>query len=194
MNAYRTAHEYMGADEANAFDLVSDILGSMADRLDRSFAWPNRHRWDDFTITLDNASHIPVGRCSANFVPNQAVVCSTGSTVPCSGIYVVIADERATPQFAWAGDGAPSIPSASTFNELGLEALELIGRDDLWLKDEAMTAFAECPHIARLLRTESGWEQRDAPGVAASLVARHAFKTIPATWMLIEQEASSTPF
>ncbi len=192
LNAHMTVREYMGADEVEAFDAVASLVGCVSDRLDSTIPPSNHCGWNDRSMSDEYERQAPFGRFERSFAPNSAFGCATGAAVPRTGIYMDVDDANATLQFAWAGKDAPCMRKASTFNELGVEALNVLGRDRLWRDQAAMRDFIHRPHIARQLEDDGWWPYRDSPSAPALLLGSHAFKTVPATWVLVEaSEAQS---
>ena len=191
MNAHMTAREYMGADEVEAFDAVTSLVGRVSDRLDRTLSLNGHGGWNDHGLSRECDRHALFARLESNFAPNSAFVCATGAAVPRTGIYMALDDPHATLRFAWAGKDAPPMPKASTFNILGLEALEVIGRDRLWRDDAAMRAFINRAHVARQLERDGWWRDRDSPSVPVLLLSSYVFETLPMNWILVEARADA---
>lgn len=142
--------------------------------------------WDDFDFTI-------VWNEQKNEFPRLPkmqlrldITCSDGMKPPRTGVYFPINDPHGAAQFGWTGNDDGKLLQAKTFNELGLDALDHVGRDRLWLDDQAMYQFA------RLDRHKGRFDPRMKvadtfhPALASSAVAREAFVAVPRDWCYVE--------
>jgi hypothetical protein len=114
------------------------------------------------------------------------VSAESGKTPSRTGVYISQNDPNATLQFAWTGNGGGKLRAASTFNEIGLAALEAVGRKDLWLDDEKMFQFATSAKYSDLFRPTIyvlGKEYREFSSFA---VSQEAFINRPCKWYFVE--------
>jgi hypothetical protein len=105
---------------------------------------------------------------------------------PVTGVYVALDDPNATLQFAHTESGGRTLRPANTFNEIGLEALDFVGRDGLWLDHQKMFAFATSKKYAAQFHDELTINETLEPTLARSTVVRAALKTVAVKWYLVE--------
>jgi hypothetical protein len=86
---------------------------------------------------------------SATFRVRTDIEGESGKVPPRTGVYIPQGDPWGTPQFAWAGgdpdeDGGRwydgTLGDAVTFNAMGLEAMESVGRSHIWPWDDGAGA------------------------------------------------------
>jgi hypothetical protein len=91
-------------------------------------------------------------------------------------------------QFAWSGGGRGQLLECTTFNDLGLDAFNRVGRDGLWVDLAKMLdvvkAHPNDPHF--LNDPLSGYAESQTLELASSLVARTAFTSRPCKWYYVE--------
>ena len=72
----------------------------------------------------------------------------SGKVPPRTGVYVAQDDPNAGLQFGWTGSDQghyDALPDAETLNTLGLEALQYVGRENLWFNKAKMDEFCMLP-------------------------------------------------
>jgi hypothetical protein len=114
------------------------------------------------------------------------VTAESSKAPPRTGVYVSSDDPNAALQFAWTGGGGGKLRPASTFNEIGLDALQQVGRKDLWFDGSKMFAFVQSQKYASFFAGKMIIPGKPDPYLAPSLVARSAFTDIPSNWYFVE--------
>ena len=114
------------------------------------------------------------------------VTAESSKVPPRTGVYVSSDEPNAALQFAWIGGHGRKLRLASTFNEIGLDALQQVGRKDLWFDQAKMLAFVQSQKYAPLLAPEVMIDGKPNPCLAPSAVARSAFTDIPSNWYFVE--------
>jgi len=118
----------------------------------------------------------------------------TGKPVPRTGVYVPQDDVYGSPQFGWTGgvcDG--SLDEGRTFNDLGLEAARVVGRDNLWNDSPDLLGFikrAYSHEFEAFLRESRGGrfapEMLDDASWAPAFLSSACFTTRPCKWYFVE--------
>ena len=191
---------WLAPDEQMRFDSMLAELSRRCVYLDDTAykAFP-QSRWDDFgfAVVWKELEHefqrIP------KFELRPEITCSSGSKPPRTGVYLPINDPHGAAQFAWTGDDYGKLLPCQTFNELGVDAINQVGRDRLWLDDQAMFNYAtQRKHNGRFDRSLTSGGIMISK-LAPSSVAREAFVSIPREWCLVEliegefEEIDNTP-
>jgi hypothetical protein len=161
------------------FDELSRYCLPMDLTLDRHTAWNDA----DLALAWRKASRylkrIP------SFELHSEWSADSGQRPPRTGVYAAKDDPHAALQFAWAGDDHGHLLDSSTFNAIGLEALQVIGRDALWLDDDKMCAFIAQSRHQAALKDDSFFDFPVGARFAGGLVARNAFVTRPCRWQYV---------
>lgn len=112
---------------------------------------------------------------------------SSGQHVRRTGVYVPKDDPLGTLQFAWTGGERGALSETRTFNELGREALQAIGRHRIWQPCQASVDFVRRPDVrARLEDHQYMHGDEPDPDLVPSAIARHAFESRPCDWYYVE--------
>jgi hypothetical protein len=173
-------------EEENAFDDIVRAISSYANKIDKTLDDYQDSRWTDFGFVISYKEYhidhpnIPRFRIRAD------VVGESGKTPPRTGVYVSQDDPNASLQFAWAGNGGGKLRASKTFSTIGLAALHMVGRENLWCNDEKMFEFAMLGQHADMFRDTiymQGEEHRDFSSMA---VASAAFINRPCKWYFVE--------
>lgn len=143
-------------------------------------------QWSDFDFSY-TAKQFKI-----NFerIPKTALHCniraSTGDIPPRTGVYLPLNDPHGSAQFAWVGGDRGKLLNCSTFNDLGLDVFNEVGRNALWLDDNAMFKYATLSkHHGRFdSKMSSGGILH--PDLASSAIAREAFISVPREWCFVE--------
>lgn len=144
-------------------------------------------RWDDFCFALawqehaSNFPHLPKLRI------REDISCKTGDIPPKTGVYVSADYPDGALQFAWNGDEYGKLLECTIFNGLGQKALAVVGRNKLWLDEEAMLDFVQKNADATELNEDPFYSESFTPDLAPSLVANNAFTSAPSKWFYVEQ-------
>lgn len=119
------------------------------------------------------------------------VQAETGKKPPRTGVYVPQDDPHGALQFAWAGGDYGALGECSTFNDIGLDALRLVGRAGLWLNDpvndQKMFDFVKRGPHTKVFRSDPNFDDRN-PSVdnAWAWAAGESHTTRPCKWYLVE--------
>lgn len=147
--------------------------------------WPSS-RWDDYSFAYNYPEFSTQFPRIPKFRVRTDVAAESSKVPPRTGVYVSSDDRNAALQFAWTGGGGGKLRPASTFNEIGLDALQQVGRKDLWFDQAKMLAFVQSQKYAPLLAREVVINGKPNPYLAPSAVARSAFTEIPSNWYFVE--------
>ncbi len=104
---------------------------------------------------------------------------------PRTGVYVPQDDPHAALQFRWTGGGYGELGSTYTFNALGLEALQAVGRNGLWGDTQGILRFIQHPQYRDVI-TDLAGRPINSHEIAASALARKAFIARPCKWYFVE--------
>ena len=180
---------WMTPDEQDNFDNQFQAMSWHAGQLDNTVSQHEQAgRWDDFSLTLaaSGRKHDIDRADPLRLRPDILGV--SGTTPARTGVYLPLDDPYGAPQFCWIGNPQGVLLDCNTFNELGLEALASIGRDDLWINKRRMLEFARRhANDPRLTQDPFFDDSISDEDLAPSLVARNAFTTRQCCWMYIEQ-------
>jgi hypothetical protein len=181
--------EWMTPDEQDDFDNQFQAISAHAKNLDDTI---NQHeragRWDDFSLTLAASEYRHIIDQAPLLRIRPDIVCNSAATPIRTGVYLPADDPHGTPQFCWVGNPPGVLLESNTFNDLGLEALATIGRDELWLNETRMLAFAQQhANDPRLTQDPFFDDSISDADLAPSLVARNAFTSRPCHWIYVEQ-------
>lgn len=143
-------------------------------------------RWSDFSF----ACHLPSFMVESPVIPKFRVrtdiTGTTGQQPPRTGVYVAADDPHASLQFSVVNRRSFGLTNASTFSQVGLDALHAVGRDNLWFNDAKMHDFAAnhwmWPQFREFMEV-SGEIHSD---LARGAISLHAFEERPANWHLVE--------
>lgn len=180
---------WMSPDEEQEFDDRMDLITKYAMNIDYTLAKSHKAgRWSDFSLTRMELTH-PSAFDQAPALRLRADVSGqSGAVPPRTGVYLPIDDPYGTPQFCWTGNPAGPLQECRTFNMLGESALSAIGISDLWTNDASMHAFVQDHLTDPILAGDPFFSDSiQDPGLAASLVSRHAFASHPCVWIFVEQ-------
>ena len=142
---------WMTPDEEEVFKKEFEALYDFAEPMDEIAADQRIDYWD--YSDWWKVHHTLFPRLS-KFRVRTDVEGESGKVPPRTGVYVAQDDPNAGLQFGWTGaqDGYYTpLPDAQTFNEMGLHALQYVGRDDLWFNEAKMDAFCMLPQYRDIL-------------------------------------------
>lgn len=142
--------------------------------------------WDDFSLTKQFQEFAADRVVIPKFRIRRDITASTGQLPPKTGVYIATDDPNATLQFVWNSGRGAQLRPANTFNDIGLAALIEVGRDDLWLNDQKMFAFAMNGKNAETFRSNLTYGGSEWTKAASGTVAMSAFQTTPSTWAFVE--------
>lgn len=179
--------DWMTVGEQEQFDKMFQALQRKAEKIDlttdRTGPAP---RWNDSSLTKTWITHFP-GRVDVpKFRVREDIRARTGEVPPRTGLYVCREDPNATLQFAWNGGRPGPLLCASTFNDLGLAALDNVGRADLWVDGKKMLKFLQANLNNAELQADWFFSSSQTEQLAGSLVALHSFTEREGTWHFVE--------
>ena len=110
-------------------------------------------------------------------------------------MYVAQDDPYATLQFGWTGgDSGGSLDQCVTFNDLGLSAINAVGRDNLWNESSELLEFVKKHYFKQFedyLREERGSrftpEHLNDAGWATAFISACGTATRPCKWIYVER-------
>jgi hypothetical protein len=181
--------EWMTPDEQDDFESRFEQISLYAANIDKTM---DQHgvsgRWNDFRLSLALRDQPTILSEAPALRLRTDIAGQTGSVPVRSGVYLPLDDPHGTPQFCWTGTPAGELLECNTFNDLGLEALSSVGRQDLWVNDSIMHAFVQT-HLndPRLIKDPFFADSAASADLASSLVGRNAFTTRPCSWIYVEQ-------
>lgn len=173
-------------EEERRLENTIRTISKYANKIDETLDDYHDSRWTDadfataFTEFASEHSSIPSFRIRSD------VTAESGKAPSRTGVYVAQDDANAALQFAWTGNGGGKLRPAKTFNEIGLAALQAVGREDLWINDQKMFEFATAGKYDALFHPTIymlGQEHRDFASMA---VANEAFIDHPCKWYFVE--------
>lgn len=175
-------------DEAEQFEAGMEIIGCYADGIDTTM----QHQWKDgnfFNVWKDHAaqfSRMPKFRVRTD------VVGESGKLPSRTGVYVPQDDPYGTLQFAWIGSKFGHLYDCATFNDLGLEAVTLLGREGLWSTDDPrlLNLVKQPKYRAAFLADKPRMidEKRylNDPGWATAFISSAGMTRKPCKWYFVE--------
>lgn len=180
---------WMTPDEEDEFEERFEQLSLYAGNIDYTMdKYGQSSRWNDFRLTLQRSDFPEALRHAPALRLRPDINGQTGMSPVRTGVYLPVDDPYGTPQFCWTGSPAGRLLECNTFNDLGLEALAAVGRDELWVNDDKMHDFVQ-DHLTdpRLTRDPAFPRSATKPKLAPSLVAGNAFMSRPCRWIYVEQ-------
>jgi hypothetical protein len=103
------------------------------------------HRWTDSGFSDRWAEQSHLFAKVPKFRVRTDVEAESGKIPVRTGVYVPQNDPYGSLQFAWTGNSDGRLFDCSTFNELGLQALNTVGRDALWTDDPRLLPIVKQP-------------------------------------------------
>jgi hypothetical protein len=174
-------------DEQDRFDAMFEEISSYAGKIDNTMDKARRAgKWNDFGLTLAWVKFQERFPKLPKFNLRTDVEGESGKIPVRTGVYIPQDDPHGALQFAWTGGGHGELIGSNTFNTLGLDALNTIGRNDLWLDNNKMFEFATSPKYAQLFKNEVFFRSQPEPELAPSAIALEAFTSRPCKWYYVE--------
>ncbi|MEH6435927.1 hypothetical protein [Massilia sp. DD77] len=165
-----------------AVQLINHISGPIDDTLDEH----DSGRWSDFEFMFRYRDFCRVYPTRPVYRVRKDICANSGELPPRDGVYVSADDPHATLQFAWTKGRGCKLRSATTFNEIGLAALDFVGRSKLWNDVEKMYEFATLPSFAEIFREQLEVNGREYPRFAPGVVSQSSFMRKPSRWYFVE--------
>lgn len=106
-----------------------------------------------------------------------------------TGVYVPQDDPYGSLQFAWTGNSDGRLFDCSTFNELGLLALNTVGRDALWTDDPRLLTIAKQPKYLEAFKELDWFKEPDFLNDttrAMPFISGAGFTNRPCKWYFVE--------
>lgn len=162
-----------------AFAYASNI----DDTMDRQSRWDDSlfvHTWSECQSRLEPLTKFRV---------RTDVQAETGKKPPRTGVYVSQDDPHGALQFAWSGGDYGALGECNTFNDIGLDALSVVGRTDLWLNHLKMRDYAQNSRFTPVFKKEAADTYEilaDDPEIAWGMISQLSFTTRPCKWYFVE--------
>ena len=179
--------EWATPAEEELFANAVKKIDTFAGWLDDTLAKEELSRWNDFDISFHFPAFHELQPRIPRFKVRLDVSAHTGSLPPVTGVYVALDDPNATLQFAFAENGGRKLRKANTFNDLGLDALQFVGRDALWTDHQKMFEFATLQNYQSIFYDQIFLQGKLQPTLARVAVKRAAITARPAKWYLVEE-------
>jgi hypothetical protein len=172
--------------EEHEFDEAVKAISLYASKIDQTLDDYDATRWEDSEFAylykdfVGKTTQIPRLRVRTD------ITGESGKKPGRTGVYVAQDDPHAALQFAWVGQGGGKLRASSTFNEIGLAALQKVGRKDLWVNDQKMFDFAMQRQYETLFRPDIYVLGKEYRRLASPAVADAAFVNRPCRWFFAE--------
>lgn len=178
--------QWATADEDEKFNAAIRVVSEYAILIDQTFNDFHFSRWTDYEFAIEYQKFSAENARIPQFRVRADVTAESGKVPIRTGVYVAQDDPYASLQFAWTGNGGGKLRLANTFNELGIAALQKVGRKDLWLDDEKMFEFAMQSPQSELFRPTIYMLGKEHRTFASGAVAEEAFINTPSKWYFVE--------
>lgn len=178
--------EWTTPDEEEDFNRGLETISSVGGWLDDTLANEALSRWNDFDISYHYSTFAAMKPTIARYGVRMDVFAETGQVPPVTGVYVALDDPNATLQFAYSENGGRELRVANTFNAVGLDALDFVGRRALWLDHNKMFDFATSKKYAARFHDDIFIQNELEPTLARVAVKRAGLTTRRARWYLVE--------
>lgn len=173
--------------EESKFNAMFEALSIYAMYIDNTMDKSGyESRWDDFNFAVTWQEFKGQFPKLPKFQIRTDVEGETGKVPVRTGVYIPQDDPHGALQFAWVGGGYGELLECQTFNDIGLDALQAVGRRELWLNDQKMYAFATSAKYMSLFKDEVIWKSIPKFNLAPSAVAEEAFTSRPCKWYYVE--------
>lgn len=180
---------WMSDEEFNRYETAWNEAFAYAcnidDTMDRQSGWKDSNFVQEWLNFHERFEPLPKFRVRTD------VQAETGKKPPRTGVYVSQDDPHGALQFAWTGGDYGALGECSTFNDIGLDALNMVGRSALWVSEpvsnQKMFEFIKRGPHTKVFRADPNFEDSN-PSVdnAWAWVASEAFTTRPCKWYFVE--------
>jgi hypothetical protein len=174
---------WMSPGEEEIVEAAMQALAVAAGRLDDTLSADNDNRWNDFKFTSVFGEFAATTGRIPRFRVRPDVKHESGTAASHTGIYISCDDINDSVQFVVKGS---LVRNAKTLNELGLDALDYTGRDELWRNFNKMFDFATSERFGSLFKDEVYVDGLPYPKSAPAAVASKAFIERSRSWQLLE--------
>ena len=178
--------DWTSPDEERILTMALQLLSVQAGKLDDTLSAANDNRWSDYGFAYCYPSFAAQQNRIPKFRIRTDIVCETGSLAAKTGVYISKDDPHAAVQFICGGANGTPLRNAKTFSDIGLSALNYVGRDELWFNFNKMFDFATLKQYDPVFHNWVFVDGLPRPDLAPSAVARHAFIEQPQKWHLLE--------
>lgn len=173
-------------DEEEKYRATTAAITTAAARIDRTLDRQPTAVWNDFEFAAEFPNFVAECPKIPLFRTNTAITVETGRIPYRTGVYVSVDDPNATLQFVWAGANPCPLRPANTFNEIGMQALALVGRNKLWFDENAMLEFAIRDEYREIFEDAMLIDDHLDAELAPAAVSLEAFTLKPSRWYLVE--------
>jgi hypothetical protein len=172
-------------DEEEQFEAGMRVIGDAAGGIDSAM----EHTWDEYSIYLlwikltSQFSQIPKFRVRTDISGDS------GKLPPRTGVYVPQDDPYGSLQFSWTGNNDGCLFECQTFNALGLQALNIVGRANLWENDSRLLPIVKQPQYINEFKKLNWLNEPDFLNdskQAKRFIALEGFTTRPCKWYFVE--------
>jgi hypothetical protein len=179
--------QWATADEEQRFEEILETISAYSNEIDTTLDdYYGVSGWTDSAFTRGFAEFRAEHHSLPCFRVRTDVTAESGKTPSRTGVYIAQDDPNAALQFAWIGNGGGKLRAASTFSEIGLAALQAVGRKDLWLNDQKMFEFATSGKYDDLFRPTIYMLGQEHLDFAWMAVSKEAFIDRPCKWYFVE--------
>ena len=179
--------DWMTDAEYECYEQVKEATYRYADKIDCTM--DRAQAWDDSLLTREwlsvGAQLSPLPRLRVR----TDVVAETGKKPPRTGVYLPQDDPNGSLQFAWTGGDHGALIECSTFNEIGIDALNVVGRADLWVNEPKMFEYLKNSRFGLTLKKDPSYDDYLNVDCAWSLISMRGFTTRPCKWYFVEMIA-----
>lgn len=175
---------YISQADEERYEALERLLGLYADPIDTMFS-AHQSPWSDFHFAVYAPFFASLSPQVARCCIRPEITAETGQLAPRTGVYMSASDPHASLQFAVAGPKGLALRPASTFNEVGLDALRAVGRSALWFDEQKMLRFALYSRHAALFK-QVYVDGLPTAALAPSVVCWHAFTERTGSWHFVE--------
>ena len=176
-------------EEQERFEAGMSAIGKYADPLDTTM----QHAWRDEHFPSLWADYCQLFPKVPKFRVRTDVEGQSGKLPPRTGVYVPQDDPYGALQFAWTGHNDGRLFDCETFNDLGLQAVNAVGRDALWTDDPRLLpvvkqpAYLEAFKARRNASLRSEQEHLNDPRKAMVFISVAGVTQHPCKWYFVEK-------
>jgi hypothetical protein len=172
-------------EENEQFDAGMEKIGRYATPIDGVM----RHRWDERTFSIVWGEHHHLFPRIPKFRVRTDVEAESGKRPVRTGVYVSQDDSLGALQFAWTGNSDGCLADCQTFNDLGLQAFRIVGRDGLWSDDPRLLPIVKQPQYIAGFKELDWFHEPDYLNDSSKpkeFIGMSGFTTRPCKWYYVE--------
>lgn len=172
-------------EEEARFEAGMNTIGHYATSIDATM----ERSWSDGSLASMWEEHGSKFSRLPKFCVRTDVEAESGRLPVRTGVYVPQDDPYGTLQFGWIGNRDGCLVDCKTFNDLGLQAVQLVGRDQLWRNDPRLLQIAKQPQYLGAFKQLDWFNE---PGFlndatrATAFIAAEGVRTRPCKWYFVE--------